>query len=502
MIVGLICQGIALVLSFVSRTVFIQTLGADYLGVNGLFSNVLSILSFAELGIGHAIIFSLYKPIAIGDRDKIASLMGLYKKCYRVIGIVIAVVGLGVTPFLGLIIKNKPDIPENLILLYWLFLADTVISYFFVYKRSIIIADQKNYVALLISQVVSIAKVVAQITFLYLTHNFILYLLIQIGTTFLGNVITSIVADRMYPYLKEKAPPLAKEERKGIFKNVRALAMYKFGSVVLNGTDNILVSALVGVREVGLVSNYMLFNTSCKTILTKVTEAFTASVGNLNAIGDEKKKYEVFNKLFLIVVWIYGFASVGLATVANPLIKVWLGEDYLLSQIVSIAIVSEFYFSGIQFAAYTYRTTLGYFVQSRFVPIWMAFLNIVLSILFCKWIGLPGIFFATPISRICGTSIVDPYLIYTKTFHKTPFIYWAKYVGYTLIVFAIGILCNFVVEHIAVNGWLGVIIQILVVTVIFNAVMLMIFCKTKVFRDLTEHFKTLLKKKNKNRRSA
>lgn len=495
-VVGLFCQGITMILGFVCRTVFIKTLGKDYLGVDGLFSNVLTILSFAELGIGDAIIFSLYKPIAMGDHERISSLMDLYRKCYRIIGIVIAVAGLCLTPFLGYVMKNKPNIPENLTLLYWLFLANTATSYFFVYKNSIIIADQKNYIVLLLTQFLCIAQNVVQIIFLYLTHNYIIYLLLHIAATLTTNVVVCLMADRMYPYLKKKAVPLAKDERRIIFKNVQALVLYKFGNVALNGTDNILVSALVGVREVGLVSNYTLLIACCKAILFKFTEAFTASVGNLNAISSNEKKYEVFNELFMVIAWIYGLASVGLATVANPLISVWLGNEYLLSALVTIAIVSEFYFQGIQFAASTYRTTLGYFVQSKYVPIWMSIVNIVLSILFCKWIGLAGIFFASSIARLLGTTIVDPYLIYTKAFHKTPLIYLSKYVGYTLLLTVIAMICNGVITNIDIGGWFGVIVKIVVVIVIFNALMLLIFCRTKAFNDLIEHFKHLLTHRN------
>lgn len=495
MVVGLFCHGLSMIMQFVARTVFIKTLGADYLGVNGLFSNVLSILSFAELGIGSAIVYNLYKPIATDDKGKINSLIDLYKTCYRVIGIFIASAGVCLIPFLDIIIKNKPNIPENLVLLYALFLGDTIISYFFVYKRSVFSANQKKYITTILDEVINLLRIAVQTVFLYLTHNYIIYLLLQILGTLLRNVIASVLANRMYPYLKEEAVPLKAGERKAIFKDVRALAMYKFGSMALNSTDNILVSALVGVREVGLVSNYTILTTSCRAIFSKITEAFVASVGNLNAISEDKKKYEVFNKMFLIVAWLSGFVSVGLATVANPLITVWIGGDYLLSQITCIAIVSETYFKCIQFVTQTYRTTLGLFVQSRFVPIWSAIINIILSILLCKWIGLPGIFFATSIARTLGVGITDPYWVFKKTFHRNPMIYWIKFIGYTLLFVAIGIICNAAVTHITISGWLGVITQIFTVTVIFNGIMLLVFGRTKAFTGIAEQFAYMLKYK-------
>lgn len=493
-VVALVCQVVNLIINFASRTVFIKTLGADYLGVNGLFTNVLTILSFAELGIGNAIVFSMYKPLALGDTEKLGSLMGLYKKAYRIIGIIVAAVGVCITPFLGLIIRNAPDISENLSLLYLLFLFNTVSSYFFVYKKSIIIADQKNYIVLALTEGVHIIQIVAQIVFLYLTHNFIIYLLLQIVCTIIGNIISSVIADRLYPYLKQKSAPLDKDESHNIFKNVRALAMYKFGSVILNGTDNILVSALVGVTEVGLVSNYVLLNTSCNSILSKITDAFTASVGNLNVIGDDQKKYDTFNKLFFITAWLYGFASVGLITVTTPFITSWIGTEYLLDNVTAIAIVTGFYVHGVHSVAYTYRTTLGFFVQSRYIALWSAALNIILSVVLCKWIGLAGIFIATPISRIFGVGITDPILIYKKAFRKNPIIYYIKYAGYILLFLTIGGTCSFVVNHISIAGWFGVVIQVVVVTFIFNSMMIAIFCRTSMFKSLIEHLKYVLKR--------
>lgn len=494
--VGLACQVINLILSFVTRTVFIYTLGKEYLGVNGLFTNILSILSFAELGIGNAIVFSMYKPLAQHNTEKLASLMKLYQKAYHIIGAFIAIAGLCVVPFLGYIIHEKPDIPENISVLYILFLLQTVLSYFFAYKKSIITADQKNYIVLSISTGIHIVQTISQIILLYLTQNYILYLSVQLGFVLLENVAASLVADRLYPYLKEKAEPLPKEESQRIFKNVRSLAVYKFGSVILNGTDNILVSALVGVAPVGMVSNYVLLNTSCNTILHKILEAFTASVGNLNADSTREKKYDVFNKLFFITAWLYGFAAIGLLTVTQSFIPVWVGKEYLLDDLTAFAIVLEFYVKGVSFAAYTYRTTLGYFVQGKIAPLCAAVLNILLSVTLFYWVGLPGIFLATPIARLLTTGIIDPVLIFRKAFNRNPVIYYTKYFSYIILFFALYLVCSRCLSFVSVNGWLGIIMEILIVSIVFNGCMLLVFCRTRTFRDLWQSMLNILSRKN------
>ncbi len=491
-IVAIICQVANLLLNFIIRTVFIKELGAEYLGVNGLFTNVLTILSFAELGIGNAIIFSMYKPLATNDTEEIKSLMHLYKTAYNYIGILVAVVGLGVTPFLDYIIKEKPDIPENISILYLLFLANTVVSYFFTYKKNIIIADQKSHIVIGVSQIVILIKTVFQITFLKLTHQFLIYLLLQILFTIADNLVCSVIADKMYPYLKEPATPLGKEKTQKIFTDVKALALYKFGSVILNGTDNILISAMIGVLEVGLVSNYLLLTSSCNLLLNKVTEVFTSSVGNLNATEGEEKQYNIFKKLFFLTSWIFAFASVGLMLLSQDFITTWIGEDYLLSNAVLLAIISEFYVKGVHSVAWTYRSTLGLFVEGKWSALMAALINLGLSVLFCSKLGLLGIFLATPISRIITLGIVDPVLIFHKGFKKNVGQYYWNYILYTAIYLAIAVICRFALNIVTISGWAGIIVKMILVTVVFNSMVALIFSPTKMFKELLGMVKNML----------
>ena len=292
---GAIVQLINKLMAFLVRTVFIKCLNSEYLGVNGLFSNVLTILSFAELGIGTAIIFNMYKPVADEDKEKLKSLMQLYKKAYNLIGVIVFVLGLCVVPFMNYIVKDAPNISENLILIYILFLFNTSVSYFFTYKKSIISAHQKQSIINNIDSFFYLLKSIIEIIFLFVTKNFIVYLVIQILGTILENIILSIKADKMYPYLKEKdIKPLNKDESKGIFDNVKSLIIYKFGGVIMNGTDNILISMLVNVGTVGLCSNYTMVIQAIKSVISSALNGVTASVGNLNAVGDAKQKERVF----------------------------------------------------------------------------------------------------------------------------------------------------------------------------------------------------------------
>ena len=494
-VISLLCQFVNLAFSFISRTVFIKTLGVDYLGVNGLFTNVLTILSFAELGIGNSIIFSMYKPLADKDEEKLSSLMDLYRKSYTVIGITVALAGICIVPFIDIIVKDDPTIVEDIRLLYLLFLTNSVCSYCFVHKKSIIIADQRNYLIIGITETIYVLQVLAQIIVLYTTHNFILFLIIQIICTLLGNIASSVLANYLYPFLRKKAVPLEKKESQVIFKNVRALVLYKFGSVILNGTDNILISSLVGVNAVGLVSNYVLLSSSCNKVLQKITEAFTASIGNLNATASPQEQNAVFKKIFLITAWIYGYASVGLATVSQHFISIWIGEEYLLSIFVLLSIIAEFYVKGVHFVASTYRTTLGFFVEGKWSALLAAAINLILSVLLCKVIGLAGILVATPIARILSIGIVDPVMVFHKGFKKSAIEYYRTYIIHLLINIVIGLTCYIVLSCSNIQGVLGVLVDIVVVTILYNLIMLALFYKTKIFRELMCMLKGIIRKR-------
>ena len=260
-IVALCEQGVYNIMSFLCRTVFIYTLGKTYLGFSGLFSDILTLLSLAELGVGTAILYSMYKPAATGDHRRVAALLNLYKKVYNTIGILITIIGLCLTPFWGFLISDIPDMPE-IPIIYLLYLLNTTASYFFVYKKSILITDQKSYISSLIYISTTTAQNILQIVFLLLTHNFIVYLIIQVVCTMANNIAISIYVDRHYSYLKEyKNEQLDKESKVAIYNNVKAMFVSKLSSAVVTSTDNLLISKFVSTIVLGLYSNYTLFTT-------------------------------------------------------------------------------------------------------------------------------------------------------------------------------------------------------------------------------------------------
>lgn len=481
------------ILAFIVRTVFIKVLNTEYLGVNGLFVNILTVLSFTELGIGTAIIFSMYKPVAKNDKEKIKSLMQLYKKSYTIIGIIILSLGLCLLPFLNIIIKDVPNIKENIGLIYVLLLINTSISYFYSYKKSIIYAHQKQSVINNIDSIYYLFKSIFEVIFLILTKNFIIYLIIQIIGTLIENIIVSIKADKMYPYLKEKnIKKIPSSESKDIFNDVKSLFIYTIGGGLMNGIDNILISVLINVSTVGLCSNYNLVINSVKSIVSYAINGINASVGNLNASDNIEKKEQIFHQLTFINYIVYSFCGIAFIVLLNSFIKLWLGDKYVLALSVSIAMSMNFFLEGLRNPGYVYRTTLGLFKKGKLTPCIGAMANLILSIILCKYYGITGIFIATALAQLVSFCWIDPFLIYKYEFNKTPVKYYLKYIKYILTFMIISAI-TLSISNLLNYSIISFIIRIFIVIVIPNILNILIYKNTIEFNELKHKFISMIK---------
>ncbi len=481
-ITALIGQGLGIILSFIGRGVFINTLGMEYLGINGLFTNVLSILSLAEMGVGTAIIYSLYSPLAHGDKRQVRALMTFYEQVYRTIGVTIFILGIALVPFLKYIIKGQPDIPY-LYLIYLLFLINTVVSYFFAYKRSLIIADQKNYIATMYRYGFYIVLNVCQIILLLTTKSFIGFLIVQISVTILENLMIANKANKMYPFLRDKTKiKLGIESRKEITKNVKALLCHKIGWIVVSGTDNIIISSFLGVYWVGLYSNYYLVTNALNIVIGQIFNALTASVGNLNALESKEKTYNVYKKILFANFWIVGFSSVCLISLFNLFIGVWLGEEYIFESNVVLVIVINFYISMVRKATLVYKDAMGLFWYDRYKPLFEAGINMVISIILVPKLGIIGVFIGTLISTITTAFWIEPYVLYRYGFKIKIRKYFQEYFKYTTVVLIMAIityqLCN-IFKSITLGN---LIIRAFICLTIPNIIFMTCFYRTDEFK--------------------
>lgn len=487
---GALVQIVNKIMQFIVRTVFIKMLNSEYLGINGLFTNILTILSFAELGVGTAIVYSMYKPIAEDNKKKINSLMKLYKKSYNYIGITIFILGLFVLPFLNKIVGNVNNVKESLSIIYILFLINSASSYFFSYKKSIIIVHQKQNIIDIFDSVFYLVKSMIEVIALIVFKNFIVYIVIGIIATLAENICISKKADKLYPFLLNKeSDDLSKNEKSKIFSNVKSLVIYKFGGIIMNGTDNILISYLINVSTVGLCSNYIMIISAIKSILSNALNGITASIGNLNATGDKNKKEEIFYLLNFIYYLCFSFCGIAFVVLLNPFINFWLGKEYVLSSLISFSLSLSFFVEGIRTTSYTYRTTLGLFSKGKLTPYIGAIVNILLSIILGKQMGVAGIFFATSIAQIVSYCWIDPYLIYKYEFNKNVFMFYKKFIFYFVIFIINDCITLKICSFITFDGIPGLILQGIVICIVSNLINLICLFKTKELSSSIEYVK-------------
>lgn len=449
---GFLGRVLTILLNFVVRTIFIYCLNEAYLSVNGLYSNILTVLSLAELGFGSAMVYRMYAPVAVKDYQKTAALLQFYKKIYIIIGVVIFLLGLGVIPFMDYIIKDKPDI-SGLTLYYILFLVNTSISYWFSsYKASVLYADQKEYIKTNVQNTMAILQSGLQIVLLLLFRKYLLYLLIQlVGNIFLNLYVAHLV-DKRYPEIQTyQGASLSAEERVQIRKDTEALVLSRFGHVALNGTDNIIISAVVGVLWVGRLSNYTLICDSVTSVLCQITAAITGSLGNFFATEDKHAGYALFKKVEFLNFWLYGFSFIALVTLLDPFVQIWAGGRFVLGLPISIVIAINFFVAGYMNTLWVFRSTLGLFKQGKFRPILVAILNIVLSIVLGRLWGVFGVLFATFLSRAAISLWYDPLILHRYGFEVSCKPFFARYFRRVLLLTAV-LIAMLTIRHVVLSS--------------------------------------------------
>lgn len=430
-------QAFSVLLSFVTRSVFAHLLAMEYMGLENLFSNVLTILSLAELGVGSAIVFSLYDPLAKNDTAKIKSLMRLFKRAYIAIGLVVAALGLVLSFFIPVLIKDVPDIPY-LNLYFLCFVFNTSISYFFAYKGALIMADQKKYVVSLIQYGGQSVMCLAQIAVLLLTQNYFLFLACMIGSTVLQNLIIWKLADRMYPYLKEKdIDPVDPETLTAIKKNVFALVLHRLAGAASNPASSLIISTFVGINAIAIYGNYMLVYNSLARILDQTFDAITAPVGNLGVSESSERQYEVFTTCFFVNALLYTVISCGLLCLFNPFVGVFFGENYVFPLSLVGLIVLMFFLKGLRTAALTFTTAYGLFWHTRWKALIETAVLLILSLVLVQYFEIAGVIVASIISTTFVSSIYEGYMLYKHGLHRSSRSYFAKFYLYVVFAFAL-----------------------------------------------------------------
>ena len=482
------------IIRFISRTVFIHLMGETFLGVNSLFTNVLSVLSLAELGIGTAINYSLYKPLAEKNNEKIRTLMQFYKKAYRIIALIVTIIGLSIIPFLGVLIKDGSGI-DNIILIYLLFLFNMTFSYLYSYKRTLIVADQKSYKLVPILLTCNIAVTVIQIAILFMTKNFILYLVAQSVFVILENIIVSKYIDKKYPILIEKTPiqPMEEEEKKTLKKNVKALIFHRIGEVLVHSVDSLIISAFISIAVVGIYSNYLLLLTMIQSFISLLFGSIVASVGNLIA-SDRERSHDVFKITNFICFSLYCVSAICFYNLFNPFITIWAGEKFLLPIITVNVIVINFYLTGMRTPTLTFKNAAGIYDADKYDPIVQAIVKLVISIILVNYMGITGVFLGSVISGMIPC-VRRPIILYRELFKMKSIHYFKVYAFQILLVTLAAFGSGLLLESFNLpSGVLEIAIRLLVSVSIPSIIILILFHKTEEFKYVLSLVRKVLKR--------
>lgn len=457
-----------MVFNFITQSIFIKTLGTEYLGLNGLYTNILTMLSFFELGIGSAIVFHLYLPISKDDREKIKSLMLFYKKMYTYVSIAIFLAGLAIIPFLGKIVGDI-SIDVNIYIIYLMYLINTSSSYLLSYKKNIIQADQKGYILNIVHIFYVVILNCFQMFILFQTHNYYLFLGLKFIFQLIENIVDYYIASRLYPYLKEtNVKNLDKSTSDDIYKKVKALFFHQIGSSVINGTDNIIISTFLGVSIVGLYSNYYMIINAVNILCKQFITATTSSVGNLlSSDSSIEKKFEVFDNMRFINFILSCISANCILLIIQPFIILWIGENYLLSSMVVVVLVLN-YFQKTQRSVYqTFKDSAGIWYEDRYIPIIEAIINIIVSIICVHLMGLAGVFVGTIVSGLILWLYSYPKYVYTVLFKRKYSKYYIETIKYIVLFICIAV-CSMAISFFinVKNMYLKIIINLAIATLL------------------------------------
>lgn len=488
-----ITQVASMLFAFINRTIFIKLLGENYLGLDGLFTSILTVFSLAELGIGNALIFSLYKPVAEGDSYKATQLLTLYNKAYRIIIIAILGVGVILIPFLPQIVNaDLSEFKVNIYVVYILFLFNTVSSYFLAYRGAILTINQLQRKVSVIQTSTKISVNVLECILLLAFRSYYVYLLVRVLGNYVSALIIARKAKKEFPALcADNKDPLPKEEIKRIAKDVYALSIRRVGSVVAASVGNIIINAFISLVMVGIYSNYVLIVTSVQGITTLMMTAMTASIGNFVATQKKDAIEEAFRLYTYITYLLYGFCSLCLIVLINRFIALLWGPNFLLSDTAVYLIVFNFFLYGFQSSINVFRDASGLFIQGKYRPVFSALVNILFSILLVRHFGIEGVIMGTILSRLLVSAWYDPYIIYKKLFSGSVASYFVKLLIYIIVIFSIAFVLH---ELTRAFSWSFTSFVICVFICVIGSVLLLIpFGRSPEMNDLLCRLKVVRK---------
>ena len=485
-----------IIIPFILRSIMLNYLGVEYLGLSGLFRSILSFLNLAELGVGSAMVFSMYKPIAEDDTETICALMRLYRTFYRAIGLFIAVVGLALTPFLRNLISGEIPPDMNLYILYFMNLGSTVLTYWlFAYKRSLLDAHQRTDVISKVSLCVQMVEYALKLPALIVFRNYYLFLAVQLLAQVAINILTAVQVTKMYPHYSPRGH-LPKEKVMDIVRRVRDLFTSRFSSVVFNFADTLVISAFMGLAALAIYQNYFFVITALRTFLDVIIVACIAGVGNSLVTESEEKNYRDLSRITMLFGWIMGVGSAMLLCLYQPFMQLWMGEENMLAYNYVVCFVIYFYTMGMNKIINMFKDAAGIWHKDRFRPLTAALVNLGLNLATVQWLGLYGVLLSSVISIV---AVQIPWLFHNLFQEVFPRKYLWQYVklfcglAVTALVSCAGswLVCS----RLHLGVWLSLLFNACVSFLMPNLFFFAIYGRKPLFRESIAQIKRVLLKK-------
>ena len=495
-IFGLALKLYQTLLPFIMRTVMIYHMGVQYLGLTSLFASILQVLNLAELGVGGAMVFSMYKPIVEDDKETICALMNLYRRYYRIIGAIIAIVGMLLTPFIPKLVKSDLPAELNIYILYFLNLSATVLSYWlFAYKNCLFTAHQRNDIPSKVQLFSNSIQFFLQIITIIYIKNYYIYVLIMLGTQILTNIITAICADKMYSEYKPVGE-LPKEQVEGINNRIRDLFTAKVGTVIVNSADTVVISAFLGLTVLSIYQNYFFILTSIIGFITIIFNSCIAGIGNSLVTESEEKNYRDLNILTFIIMWITGFCVCCFACLYQPFMELWVGKKLMLQYSAVIFLCIYFFVFEINQLLNVYKDAAGIWHKDRFRPLITASTNLIVNLILVQFWGIYGIIFSTVFSMVI---IGMPWLLhnlFTTIFKKK----WIKQYVFKILKYSVSSLVACLLCIVICSRFTGalfgvLIIRLIICVIVSNSLFLLIFRKDNDFLASKELALRILKRR-------
>lgn len=486
-------QIVSMIARFVSQTIFIYLLGKQYTGVAGVFSDILQMLAASELGIGAAVLFSLYRPIKEGNNSKVAAYMLLLKKVYHIIAIVIMGGGIILLPFLQYIVKDVPDIKENIYIVFMLYVAKTALSYLFHYRAVLFEAYQYKRIQSYINCIVTVFVIAVQTIVLWLTRQYYSFLILDIAGVLLSNCLLAVTYSKQYPFIKNEKEELLKEEKTQVWKDVGNLSLYRVATIALNATDSVIISSMLGTEVVGALYGYRMLINYVSGFAGQFLHSALPSIGDASVSETTERNFLLYKRLSFGLYAITCVTATCLFVLLSPFVQWWLGAGYVATTGVVCTLVINYYTSMMMIVNTSFRNVYGLFNKKPFSPLYMAIINISLSIVLGKFWGLIGIFAATSISRVLTLFWIDPWLLYKNIYHVPMRDYWKETIKELLLATLSCALTYLCVDHLP-NGFAFLFIRLLIALAISCITIWLVYRKTDEISYLLKKVKKIVKR--------